>query len=198
MATCLSLDIETLAATKDETRTGPVEEKAKILQIGATVFDDKEVWTTEKLLSNSFLVNIDRYEGQEERVEKKGTVDWWATQPKHVWDSMFVTPFPMVTGLQMFLDYLSDKGVNSATKLWVRGQDFDVTIIKDALYDCGLALPMFFWTSRDVRTLEEAVWNKAVSKNYRVGDAHNALADAASQAKLIQASKAEMRRLRGE
>jgi len=76
---------------------------------------------------------------------------------------------------------------------WANGTDFDISIIKDALKQCGFGTPWRYNNVRDYRTLAKLF--PQIQRPTFVGEKHNALADAINQAehlKLLLAHVASM------
>lgn len=185
----IGLDIETLAASKSGDEYGPVQTKAKIIQIGVTVFDPFQVSTFDYLLANSFGYNIMHTVGQEDRVECPVTIDWWRKQDPKVWDSITANQITLREALEGIIERVSPVA-NRDTCLWARGDVFDLGIIQDAFYSNNLVLPIPFWNIRDIRSIGDICFTKESDrefrKTYTFGKLHDAVADSISQARYVQ------------
>lgn len=176
--TDVSLDIETLDN----------KFSSAILSIGAVAFDRR----TGKL-GKTYYREIDI-----DSAIKYGTVSasmlcWWMNQgekAKEIFDDSAKgkeRKVHLATALQEFCTFIRSLG---APFVWGNGSSFDVTIIEHAINtgSVGLVAPWSFWNVRDVRTvvdLAETItpWRKASVE--RDGVHHNALDDAAHQARLV-------------
>lgn len=185
----IGIDIETLAASKSGDEFGPVENKAKIIQIGVTVFNPFEVSTFDYLKGNSFGYNIMHYFGQEDRVECKDTLAWWRKQDPAVWDSINTNQVSLRQALEGVIEKISPI-VTRNTCMWARGDVFDLGIIQDAFYTRDMVLPIPFWNIRDIRSIGDLCFTKESDREFRkahsYGKLHDAVADSISQARYVQ------------
>lgn len=70
--------------------------------------------------------------------------------------------------------------------IWSNGANFDEPMLAHALTQCRISIPWKFWNVRCVRTYKTLPGAKDIAVP-RVGVHHNALADALTQAALVQA-----------
>lgn len=165
------LDIETWGTKRD----------AVTISIGACVFDPH---TTE--ISDSFYVAIDP-----ESCHAAGcsmdvsTLIWWMdparTVPRERW--LAQNKVDLYTALDGFHQWCPDGCV------WGNGSDFDNAIVSTLYGKMGLEQPWKFWNNRCYRTLKSLA---PAIKLLRDGDHHDALDDAVSQAKHMQAVVAHL------
>lgn len=135
----IMIDIETLG-------TGPA---ACVITIAAQVFDPLRP-STEWDESPSLYLRIDP-ESQPDRVIEQLTLDWWATQPKHIQDEAFGNHSDRVD-LQTALAQLG-KLIWHSKRFWANGPTFDANILEHAYKSYNMALPWQFWSVRDARTV---------------------------------------------
>lgn len=164
------IDLETLGTSAG----------CKILSIGACVFGKTGVheW---------FYTEIQRTMQYHLR-EDQDTVLWWERQAPEVRNRLLL-PNPgkpsLSAALRTFDDWLNslgclnDKAGKLDVKVWGNGADFDQPILQTAFEVTGRQLPWSFWNNRCYRTLKSFAPDE---KLVRVGNHHNALDDAMSQA----------------
>lgn len=191
-----SIDLETLAASIKGSRYTPVIANAKIIQIGGVSFDREQIADPEELLATGYVVNVDRYKGQENRIETEDTLKWWSQQDQEVWNRIMENAKPLKEALSEMIDHFEPTRNGRHSRIWYRGDAFDHTILQNALYECALEFRVPFWNVRDVRSVCDVAYGKNVQDQFRVGDHHDALHDAASQALLVQNCFARTRHLR--
>lgn len=179
------IDIETLAGPTPENH---VEERAKILQIGAQVFDVDGVsheayeWTidSEDSLNNSRVIDPD-------------TSEWWGKPAQR--DSLVMIqslqrtqPVSLEQALEeLFQACLNPSGSPKYRKVWANSPDFDLAILGNAYIEAGMGSPFYYQNRRDYRTLK-TIFGKGCPADSRGG--HTALADATAQAEhLIKMSR---------
>lgn len=185
----LSIDIETLSANKLCNSEGfdpvcaPVDEKAKVIQVGLVAFDPFTVSTEEELERHSWGVNIDHL--QPGRTESESTVKWWREQDPQVWHNICQDQVDLEFAMQQLAKTV-ERIATPDTRLWYRGDCFDHTILQNALFYFGKQLKVPFWNIRDVRSPEDVIFRRSVQRNFRFGDHHDAVHDAMSQARLVQ------------
>ena len=162
----LMIDLETL----------DTQPKSVILSIGAVIF------TRTKLINEYYGVTEVFPQIMKDRTISKDTVEFWKKQSVEAQD---LGQGGLITDeLSYFLDFVKTSGGNlNDLKVWGKGPHFDVSIIESLLRDFNMEPPWKFWNVRDVRTFID--YNKT-KKLQMQGTAHNALADAIYQAKLIQ------------
>jgi len=176
--TDVSIDIETLDN----------KFSSAILSIGAVAFDRR----TGKL-GKTYYREIDIDSAIKSGTVGADTLCWWMRQEDKV-KAIFsdstaarADKIHLATALQEFCTFIRSLG---APCVWGNGPSFDVTIIEHALNrgSVGLAIPWAFWNVRDVRTVVDLAelttpWRRA--NVAREGVHHNALHDAAHQARLV-------------
>jgi len=162
-----SIDLETLGTDSD----------CVILSIGVQLFD----FTTGNL-GDTFYVKLDK-ELQFNRTQTIGTIEWWATQDKAVYQEAISGKLALSGALELLTNWLP-KGVVA----WGNGATFDVSILEHAYKSLGMKIPWQFWKVNDMRTLMRLAKDLSgfdKSSYTFIGDAHNALDDATHQAMLM-------------
>lgn len=170
--TDVMIDLETLATCAD----------AVIVSIGAVKFDrynhidDKALYTAVAIGS------------QPGRRMTTDTVAWWMQQSDEA-RSVFFDPdkHTLEEALAELCGWMDDPKYH----VWSNGADFDIPIVIHAMEQLGIVPTWKFYNHRCFRTLKTLFPN--VAKPPFEGVKHNALADAAQQAKWAQAIFAEMR-----
>lgn len=109
------------------------------------------------------------------------TVNWWKSQSNEAIGALNHGTVPLRQALEDLAAYLQGHDT-----IWAKGPDFDLVMLKAAYDAVGMRLPWHFRKARDVRTILAL----ANIKHEKGKDAHNALADAKSQAvAVIHAAK---------
>ena len=129
------IDIEGLA-------TGP---EATILTIAAQGFDP---------LSSGYFSQHQYYaritlESQPNRTIEQSTIDWWATQ-KEAQAEAFAEDGRV--DLDVALQDLA-RLVRKCTRVWMNGPTYDATILENAYKSYNFALPWYYYSVRDARTV---------------------------------------------
>jgi DNA polymerase III epsilon subunit-like protein len=165
------LDLETWG-------TGP---DAAIVSIGACIF----VPTTDEIVDR-FHVAIDPVSNQEfGRKTDALTILWWMHSDRDVARKRWLDAdkVDLWTALEGFGQWCPNAPV------WGNGATFDNVILSSAYKTVGLDQPWKFWHDRCYRTLKGLA---PAIKLVREGDHHDALDDAVSQAKHMQAIVAHL------
>lgn len=169
----VSFDLETLGT----------KATSVILSIGAVAFDEENLYQETKI-----NVSID------EQLRWGRTIDgstllFWFEQSDKARQAATLGPLPIMKSLNMFGGFV--QGVPGKPALWANGQDFDLGIL-GSLYDTvGVVRPWAYNAGRDMRTLVDVYGAKPDIKF--TGEAHDALADAKHQARIIQFILKEMK-----
>ena len=161
------IDIETLG-------TGP---NACILTIAAQCFDPLRRLEYDNLRSYYCRVDVD---SQPNRDVDQSTIDWWATQPKHIQEEALGEEgrIPLSQALTEL-----GKLIWQSKRFWAQGPTFDANILEHAYKEHNMALPWKFWTVRDTRTVFSLVPNLA-----KYPATHNAIEDCRRQIDLLHDS----------
>jgi hypothetical protein len=154
--------------------TAGVGPDACILTIAAQVFDPLKVTNFSDLPYGYWRVDID---SQPDRQVDQSTIEWWATQPKHIQDEAFSEGDRV--SLSQALTELG-KMIWHSTRFWAQGPTFDATILEHAYKSNGQSLPWKFWSVRDSRTLFSLVPNLPSHPA-----SHNALEDCRRQVNML-------------
>ena len=177
--TNIMLDLETL-----DTRPTAV-----VLSIGAIAFDPLS-----ETLGDPFYVELSDLPVQQlnGRTISASTVQWWMQQDvlaKRVFSDAGTNRRNTMAGLSDFQQYIAANGGKNA-EIWGNGADFD-NIILGSLYDStNMTRPWSYSRNRCFRTMKSLFPHVKVPHE---GVAHNALDDAITQAKWLQAIMKEIR-----
>jgi len=111
------------------------------------------------------------------------TLAWWNKQRADIQEEAFSGIRGPKSVLESVKHFLAEYGNAKEIYLWGNGADFDNTILAAAYRKLGLQQPWHYTNNKCYRT-----WKTSVAIPYQKPlDAHNALADAAAQARhLIQ------------
>jgi len=162
------VDLETLGTRAD----------AVIMSIGAVKFD----LDSAKIDDGAFYASVSIDSNLEvKRHVQEDTLMWWLKQSAAA-QAVFHEPKQT---LEATLCELSDWLYTDNHYMWSNGADFDLPMLAHAFSQFHMDIPWKFWNSRCVRTLKTLPQAKGISPE-RQGVAHNALADAIHQAKLVQ------------
>lgn len=171
----ISFDIETL-----DTRSTAV-----VMSIGAVAFNDKELFQTMKV-----NISLDDQLRWGRTINGK-TLLFWFDQLAAVRNAAITSPVPYIKALDTFAGFI--KGVSPKVLLWANGQDFDLGIVGNLFDTVGVDRPWAYNAGRDMRTLVDLAGGKKPAIEF-VGAAHDSLADAVHQAKIIQALIKEIKK----
>lgn len=162
------IDIETMGTDKD----------CVVLTIGAVKFDP---YNYDVAPHDPFylVVNVDEQLALG-RTVSDSTMEWWGNQPQSAQDAAFTEEG------RMSLDEVTtqlNRYMVGMTKIWAQGPLFDMIILENLYITAGKSAPWQYWQVRDSRTIGDMGNYSAKTANK---DAHNALADAYSQALGVQ------------
>lgn len=159
------VDIETLS----------LEPNAMIVSLGAVLFSKEGVDD-----QNIFYETIDIVQAQKDHGDKfhidAGTVTWWTSQSAASRAVFSTRKEKIEIVLSRFANWLKSWNVNG---IWGNGSDYDNVVLAQAYRTCGLTLPWKFGKNRCYRTLKNLCPSIPLE---RIGEHHNALDDAKSQA----------------
>ena len=167
MTTHVMLDLETLG-----TKSGSV-----IISIGACKFDPNQLTRPE----DSFYVQVDPVSSVRHGLTMDpSTVLWWMhkdrTVPREEWLAGDKVDLP--TALEGFAMWFGAESL----PVWGNGATFDNVLLRDAYDKTGLDCPWKYNHDRCYRTMK----NLVSIDIKRVGEHHNALDDAITQAQHLQ------------
>ena len=143
------------------------EHNANIISIGAVGFDAIKIHGT---FSRNIVIQKDRHISD-------STIIWWMKQSEAVRQVFEKDTVPIKAALEDFGWYL--KQINNLEGVWGNGSDFDNVILADAYKQYGIPQPWSHLQNRCYRTLKNM---KPDLKLERLGEHHNSLHDAVSQA----------------
>jgi hypothetical protein len=181
MKTDISLDLETLSKRND----------AAILSIGATEFDRNTGEIIRSLYAEIDIdsaISVGHVDGS--------TLSWWMRQEpaaRAIFNEDRVK-LPLTVALLQLNEFV---GATPAC-VWGNGATFDISILETAYNKAMLrAAPWEYWNIRDMRTIVEAARTLGFEKAMVpfMGTKHNALDDAAHQARIISAAWRAVTRL---
>lgn len=153
------VDLETMGS-------GP---NAAIIAIGAVRFN------VSRGVTDTFYTVVDLADSVREGLEiDPATVLWWLGQSDQARAQFKQKGLTLGDALDKFAAWLGDRA-----EVWGNGAAFDNVILANAYTKTGRAVPWRFWNDRCYRTMKSL--HPAV-KLHRLGDHHNALDDARSQA----------------
>jgi exodeoxyribonuclease VIII len=160
------IDLETLSTRPD----------AVILSLGAVKFNPYNQEDPYDPLY--FKVDVDSQTEKGRHVMQE-TLDWWATQPKHIQEDALGEQDRI--SLDEVIKQLNKWSVGIDV-FWCQGPLFDYAILQNFYAQMQRPVPWQYWAIRDSRTLFGLFKENEVHKT----DAHNALADCDYQAKKVQ------------
>lgn len=169
MSDChIMLDLETFSSAHD----------AAIVAIGAVRFYPKEDGLgTAKQLGATFYRTISAKSAQARGGRIDGdTVIWWLGQSEAARNAIIVDPVLVESALKDLSIWIREVPVNG---IWGNGADFDNVIISNAYKSINWTQPWSYSLNRCYRTIKNLA---PEIKMERIGEAHNALDDAISQA----------------
>lgn len=166
------LDLETLATTAD----------AAIMSIGAVKFDLESDAIDDAGFYASISVDSNLDKGR--RIDED-TLIWWMGQDKAA-QAVFTEP---KQPLGAVLEDLSAWFDREDLFVWSCGADFDIPMLAHAYRQHDWLPPWKFWNARCYRTMKALFPGQKAHKGVK----HNALDDAISQARSLQAIYASLR-----
>lgn len=97
------------------------------------------------------------------RKPTQGTIDWWKKQSQEAQDRVFKNPnkIDLADMLDKFDAYCKRMGVTKDTKVFLRGPDFDHTIMVTIYKHFNRNVPYNHWNLRDVRTVLDVIVGNA-------------------------------------
>ena len=173
--TNIMLDLETLGIKSDSV----------ILSIGAVSFDENAV-------IDEFYTTINMQSCLDYGLKiYPHTLQWWMKQSDEAKRGLFDSTTSLPDALMDFSKWVLKTA--EETRMWGNGEDFDNVLLKHAYLSAGFSpscIPWNFRNNMSYRTLKNLLPNIRIN---RVGEHHNALDDAKSQAlhaiKLLQELK---------
>jgi 3' exoribonuclease, RNase T-like len=128
------LDIETLG-----TRVGNV-----VLSVAFVRFEDHASTTLNLNIHEQLDLGL---------VVDPETHEWWGRQRPDTWARATENPYPVITALNHFSDWLAAAAVGRSLFIWCHGACFDAPLLQDVYRAAGLPIPWHFRNVRDTRTL---------------------------------------------
>lgn len=175
----LMIDLETLSTAPD----------AVILSMGAVAFDERAHLSGQpNVCATAFYraLNIEEQKAMGRRVDES-TMAWWAQQSPEARAVFDEEKAPVRQALEEFGAFIAERTVGKEFVLpWGNGADFDLVLLSSLHQWRGVKVPWRYHNHRCFRTLKNllpedyAIAQQSVD---RIGH-HNALADAAWQAKI--------------
>ena len=167
MASHLMVDLETL-----DTASSGV-----ILTLGAVKFDPYDLQEPHSPLY--FRISVDEQNALG-RTVSESTLEWWGKQDAAIFEEAMSDDDRI--SVSSALAQLN-KHVVGVDKIWAQGVLFDIGMLEHLYKQMGQPVPWNFWQIRDSRTIMDLGDSSAKTGNK---EAHNALADAYSQAVAVQ------------
>ena len=177
--THIMLDLETMDS-------GP---NAAIVSIGAVTFDPHSYWISE----DTFYTDVDLADSMREGgTVSASTIKFWLTQAKAAQPSWTASQTSLTWALADLVTWTA--GVNpkhETLRLWGHGATFDPVVLNSAFNACYIISPFDYRSARDTRTVFEMA-GLDFTKFPKTGTAHNALHDAITQTRAVQAAFATL------
>lgn len=165
----IMVDLETMATTAD----------AAIISIGAVKFD----LTGDAISDEGFYASISLQSNIDYgRMINEDTLKWWFKQGEEAQQVLHEPKQGIDDAFEAFAKWVDRPDY----RIWSNGANFDEPILAHAFTQLRMPIPWKFWNVRCVRTFKNLPGAKDVVVP-RVGVHHNALADALTQAALVQA-----------
>ena len=166
--TNIMLDLETLGTKSDSV----------ILSIGAASFNEESIiseFYTAINVKSCVEMGLKMY---------PDTVCWWANQPYAAKKGIFESTTTLPVALSDFSLWIRSMEANhlDSVRMWGNGEDFDNVLLREAYLRIGVPpsrIPWHFRNNMSYRTLKNLLPHIEIE---RVGEHHNALDDAKSQA----------------
>lgn len=159
MSIDIIIDYET-AGGKDHNRN-----LSSVVELGAVAFEfdpsNGKIPDYQEMVKNGFHAKFHLQSQKERRIFDKETIGWWKSQSPEAM-KIFIPSDKDVTveeGHRKFADWIKGLGLTRSSRLWCRGNSFDLPILYNCLHQAGVtehSLPGF-WCQRDVRTYIEAM-----------------------------------------
>lgn len=152
-------------------------------------FDKIEQYGLDNILNRGMemFFDIKTQKTNYERVVSDETVNWWKQQSEEARNRVFHNThkkYDLEELVTKFTEYCQENGVNKDTKVFLRGPDFDHTIMLSIFKHFDKPLPYNHWNLRDIRTVLDVIcgnsyiykFNDYCNKKYNL-IAHDALHD---------------------
>lgn len=170
MSTQVMIDIETWGTEND----------AVIVSLGAVKFDLR--LASDSMITDQFYVAIDPQSCMHYKLSiTASTLKWWMDpardKPRNDWIES--EKVDLATALDGFCQWYGQESLPT----WGNGATFDNIIMRSAFKAVGMQQPWDFWHDKCYRTFKGLA---PALKIERIGEYHNALDDAISQAKHMQ------------
>ncbi len=162
------LDFETLGIRAD----------SAIISMGAVKFDPYGDYIDEEGFYASVSIDSNTEAG---RHISEATLLWWMQQSPAAQKVFSEPKIPLATALDELLAFFD----HPEYQVWSNGADFDIPMLAHAYGTHGLETPWKFWNARCFRTIKSLESSKR-AELITNPLAHNALADAHTQARQLQ------------
>lgn len=172
----IMLDIETLG-----TRSGCV-----VLSAAFVRFEDEAFTSLNLSTEDQHALGLET---------DPATLDWWRAQSQDVWRAVMCDPFPLVSALIHFSDWLNWARAGRDIWIWCHGAGFDAPLLQEVYRRSGIACPWSFRDVRDTRTLYDLAGIDP--HEYRIEPAHIAVNDALGQTRAAVEALRRIAELRG-
>lgn len=153
------IDYETLGGSDHDRNL------SSVIELGAVAFEHNpqtgRIPDYQEMVKGGFRVKFDLKSQKGKRVFSSETKEWWLSQSDEAKKILLPSSEDVTVevGHRMFVDWMKSVGVNRNTKLWCRGNSFDIPILDNCLHQAGIIEKVTpgFWKVRDVRTRIEAL-----------------------------------------
>lgn len=140
--------------------TVAIGEGAAVPSLAILAFDPSELLTFDELVSKSLRLkfNLKQQFVEYGRKYDTDTINWWKDADRAEAYKQVIAPSAEDISLSeaplRINQYLASMGYqpNSGEKVWTRGNDFDVPLMKNIYNQFGKEVPYPFWAVRDIRT----------------------------------------------
>lgn len=175
-----------------------VSPNAPIISIGAVEFKINEDFSVVNF-GRAFYRNVDLQSSLDQGMKiDASTIYWWLRQDGDAREALVAKadseedkPVTLYTALTDFTTWFKADGIDSADKrIWSRGQDFDIAILRVGYARFGINHPWRYNMARDARTFYDMLGFKPEEVLRPNESSHNALADATWEARAIALASA--------
>jgi DNA polymerase III alpha subunit (gram-positive type) len=166
--TDVMVDIETTSLSPDF---------GAIIQIGAVKFDPATHEVSHEFFDKALEIPPNRYWSESTR-------EWWLTQKREVLMDILNRGRPPRDVMSEFVAW-----VGGPCTFWSKPLSFDSPFIASYLREFGIMNPFPYWQAMDLRSFIRGMGTDFNEKSVPFeGDAHNALADALHQLRILYAA----------
>lgn len=154
---------------------------AAIVSIGAVFFDIHKQQLGEEFYVEISLNGINK-QFEAGRTSSLETIQWWMAQSdaaRNVWLKNEHEKMDIIPALHEFVKFAAKS--EERPRVWGNGVDYDNVVLRDCYEMFNIKAPWHFRDSRCYRTIKN-LFNKSHTGLDRIGNHHNGLDDAKTQA----------------